>query len=188
VETGELRYYHSSQNNSRFVDAPHLIRTEEDLERLNNGKSRDCLCRHHSIHQLKQRQLCFSKYGLEERLWHQSGGQTASLHDMTVSTFPEMVRRIFRQQTTAFKINLSFGFILRNVETGELRYYHSSQNNSRFFDAPHLIRTEEDLERRRSRWLGGAPPIWCQDVAGEYTLTYHVGSTPLETSPSLLLF
>jgi hypothetical protein len=41
----------------------------------------------------------------------------------------------------------SFGFILRNVETGELRYYHSSQNNSRFFDAPHLIRTEEDLER-----------------------------------------
>jgi hypothetical protein len=34
-------------------------------------KSRDCLCRHHSIHQLKQRQLCFSKYGLEEQLWHQ---------------------------------------------------------------------------------------------------------------------
>jgi hypothetical protein len=61
---------------------------------LSNGKSRDCLCRHHS-----------------------------------------------RQQTTAFKINLSFAFILRNVETGELRYYHSSQNNSRFFDVPHLIRT-----------------------------------------------
>ena len=70
-----------------------------------------------------------------------------TLHDMTASTFPEMVRRIFRQQITAFKINLSFGFILRNVETGELRYYHSSQNNSRFFDVPHLIRTEEDLER-----------------------------------------
>jgi hypothetical protein len=66
---------------------------------------------------------------------------------MTASTFPEIVRRIFRQQTTAFKINLSFGFILRNVETGELRYYHSSQNNSGFVDVPHLIRTEEDLER-----------------------------------------
>jgi hypothetical protein len=25
--------------------------------------------------------------------------------------------------------------------------YHSSQNNARFFDVPHLIRTEEDLER-----------------------------------------
>ena len=66
-----------------------------------------------------------------------------TLHDMTVSTFPEMVRRIFRQQTTAFKINLSFGFILRNMETGELRYYHSSQNNSRFVDVPHLIRTDK---------------------------------------------
>jgi hypothetical protein len=54
-----------------------------------------------------------------------------TLHDMTASTFPEIVRRIFRQQTTAF---------------------------------------------------------WCQDVVGEYTLTCHVGSTPLETSPSLLLF
>ena len=70
-----------------------------------------------------------------------------TLRDMTASTFPEMVRRIFRQQTTAFKINLSFGFILRNVETGELRYYHSSQNNARFFETPHLTRTEEDLER-----------------------------------------
>jgi hypothetical protein len=32
METGELRYYHSSQNNSIFVYVPHLIRTEEDLE------------------------------------------------------------------------------------------------------------------------------------------------------------
>jgi hypothetical protein len=31
---------------------------------------------------------------------------------MTASTFPGMVRRIFTQQTTAFTINLSFGFIV----------------------------------------------------------------------------
>jgi hypothetical protein len=42
---------------------------------------------------------------------------------------------------------VSLGFILRNVETEELRYYHSSQNNSRFFDVPHRIRTEEDLDK-----------------------------------------
>ena len=66
---------------------------------------------------------------------------------MTASTFPEMVRRIFTQHTTAFKINLSFNFfILRNVEIGEQRYYHSSQNNARFFYVSHLIRTEEYLE------------------------------------------
>ena len=58
-----------------------------------------------------------------------------------------MVHRIFREQTTAFKINVSFGFIHRHMETGELRFYHSSQNNSILCDVPHLIRTEEDLEK-----------------------------------------
>jgi hypothetical protein len=43
------------------------------------------------------------------------------------------------------KPTTAFGFILRNVDTGELCYYHSSQNNSRFLDVPHLIRNEEDL-------------------------------------------
>ena len=42
---------------------------------------------------------------------------------------------------------MSFGFILRNIEIGVLRYYHHSQYNVIFFDVPHLIRTEEDLER-----------------------------------------
>ena len=70
-----------------------------------------------------------------------------TLLEMTASTFTEMVHQIFREQTIAFKINVSFGFILRHMETGELRYYHSSQNNARFLDVPHLIRTEEDLER-----------------------------------------
>jgi len=40
-----------------------------------------------------------------------------TLHEMTASTFPEMVHRIFRHQTTAFKINVSFGFFLRHMET-----------------------------------------------------------------------
>ena len=34
METGELRYYHSCQNYSRFVYVPHLIRTEEDLKKI----------------------------------------------------------------------------------------------------------------------------------------------------------
>jgi hypothetical protein len=74
-----------------------------------------------------------------------------TLHEIRASTFPEMVRYLYRQQTTAFKINLSFGFILWNIETGMLRYYHSSQTNARLFDVPQLIRTEEDF-------FGGVEP------------------------------
>ena len=72
---------------------------------------------------------------------------TVSKTGTTLPTFTEMVHQIFREQTTAFKINVLFGFILRHMETVELRYYNSNQNNSRFCYVPHLIRTEEDLEK-----------------------------------------
>jgi hypothetical protein len=49
-----------------------------------------------------------------------------TLNEMTASTFLEMVRYLYKQQITAFKINLSFGFILRHIQTGVLRYYHAS--------------------------------------------------------------
>jgi hypothetical protein len=32
------------------------------------------------------------------------------------------LRNIYRQQRNAFKINLNFSFVLRNIETGELRF------------------------------------------------------------------
>ena len=35
---------------------------------------------------------------------------------------------LFDQQTTAFKVNVSFGFVLREKENDRLRYYHSSNN------------------------------------------------------------
>lgn len=41
----------------------------------------------------------------------------------TGSDIEDMLRNIFRAQRNAFKINLAFGFILRNIETGEKRYY-----------------------------------------------------------------
>ena len=40
------------------------------------------------------------------------------------SDIGDMLRAIFRSQKNAFKINLAFGFILSNVETGEKRYYY----------------------------------------------------------------
>ena len=43
-----------------------------------------------------------------------------TLHEMTAYTFTEMVHRIFREQTTAFKINMPLGFFLRHMETVKL--------------------------------------------------------------------
>ena len=44
---------------------------------------------------------------------------------------------------------MSFGFILRNNETGELQYYYASRNNHQAFEEPFQIATAPDLEQVR---------------------------------------
>ena len=45
-----------------------------------------------------------------------------------------------------FKINVSFGFIIKNRGTDELRFYHPS-NNSMLFETPRLIKGSDDFRR-----------------------------------------
>ena len=49
-----------------------------------------------------------------------------------------------KNQENHFKINYGFGFVLKNIETGEFRYYHAS-NNSLMLDAAVLISNEAEL-------------------------------------------
>ena len=51
-----------------------------------------------------------------------------------------------------FKLNVSFGFILRNNETGELQYYYASRN-SHLFETPFQIATAPDLQPVRDALL-----------------------------------
>ena len=55
---------------------------------------------------------------------------------------------LFDQQTTAaFKVNVSFGFVLREKENNRLRYYHSSNNCcGRYLEEPSLITNRDDFE------------------------------------------
>ena len=50
-------------------------------------------------------------------------------------------------QPTVFKVNFSFGFILRNTETGALQYHHPSANNHLVLEQPFLISSPDDSER-----------------------------------------
>ena len=65
---------------------------------------------------------------------------------------------MFEQQTNAFKINLSDGFVLKNKNTGSYRYYHSSCNCcGRYLDEPCLITDRGDfdmfLERIKQNYI-----------------------------------
>ena len=55
------------------------------------------------------------------------------------------LRKIFNDQKYTFKLNFSFGFLLRENGTDNYKYYHSSLNNHRFLDEPLLITNEHDL-------------------------------------------
>ena len=69
------------------------------------------------------------------------------LSTISPSSLREQLSRIFADQTTVFKVNFAFGFILRNTETGALQYHHPSANNNLVLEQPFLISSPDDLER-----------------------------------------
>ena len=83
---------------------------------------------------------------------HHRSGRIQTTHNIRLTnldttTLHPTLWKIFRNQSSAFQINLSFGFILRHKISGELRYFHSSKNvSSRFLDAPHLVNNACDFD------------------------------------------
>jgi len=52
---------------------------------------------------------------------------------------------IATHEKTLFKINYSYGVVLRNVETDQLRYFYGSLGNGRMLDFAVLISNEDNL-------------------------------------------
>ena len=69
------------------------------------------------------------------------------LSTISPASLRKQLSRIFADQTTVFKVNFAFGFILRNTETGALQYHHPSANNNLVLEQPFLVSNREDLER-----------------------------------------
>ena len=51
------------------------------------------------------------------------------------------------KQNSRFKINFSFGYILKNIESGALRYFHPSYNIHCVLNTAELVSSSEDLSR-----------------------------------------
>ena len=62
-----------------------------------------------------------------------------------VTMLENIFNSIISRQENRFKINYSFGFILRHIDTHQFRYYHPSFGNSRIMDSATLISSSEDL-------------------------------------------
>ena len=70
------------------------------------------------------------------------------LSSLDTRELQEPLHQLFEEQTTAFKVNVSFGFILKQKATSRLRYYHSSNNCcGRYLEEPSLITNRGDFDR-----------------------------------------
>ena len=58
----------------------------------------------------------------------------------------DRVREIYRSESSAFKINLSLGIILQNLEDNDFRYF-VPYDNTALLDHPHTIARLDDLSR-----------------------------------------
>ena len=61
-----------------------------------------------------------------------------------INNIETLIKEIYHHQSHAFKINLSFSFILQHRETLEYRYFYAS-NNEQLLKSPRLIRNQQDL-------------------------------------------
>jgi hypothetical protein len=71
-------------------------------------------------------------------------------NDVTVDQLMRFSEEIYRRQQHAFRINLTFGVILRNRETGEYRYFIPLTNKTAM-ENPVYISKSTDLRRLRLR-------------------------------------
>ncbi|XP_035658058.1 uncharacterized protein LOC118403449 [Branchiostoma floridae] len=68
------------------------------------------------------------------------------LHTTTIDELSSKAWAVFRDQNATFKLSVSFGFIVRNNETGELRYYYACNNNNHcFLKEPVLVENEDGV-------------------------------------------
>ena len=91
--------------------------------------------------------------------------------DTTVLETP--LKKMYQEQTNAFKINLSYGFVLRNKNTDRYKYYHSSCNCcGRYLDEPSLITNSEDFDNDVLQWALNQRPdsAWVCELVTNVTL------------------
>ena len=62
-----------------------------------------------------------------------------------INNMETIMKEIYHHQSHAFKVNLSFSFILQHCETLEYRYFYAS-NDEQLLKSPSLIQNKQDLQ------------------------------------------
>ena len=63
---------------------------------------------------------------------------------LNIKLINEKLKEFFNKLDSAAKINIALGFVLRNIESGEYRYFYAYEN-SILFEKSHVLCTKADL-------------------------------------------
>ncbi|KAI8484950.1 hypothetical protein Bbelb_373570 [Branchiostoma belcheri] len=111
------------------------------------------------------------------------------LNSTSVDELSSKVWAVFRDQKTAFKLSMSFGFILRNTETGEFRYYYACRNNHCFLEKPVLVENEGGVEDFLDKNVlvnsGQTPSGLLRRFQTSPFFVAKLNGHPIDTTPSL---
>ena len=69
-----------------------------------------------------------------------------ALENVNAEIVDEKLDRFFNNLKCAAKVNLAFGFILKNIEDGRFRYFYAHENNT-LLDQSKLVCTRDDLAK-----------------------------------------
>ena len=73
--------------------------------------------------------------------WKHHSVYNFAFHSLSNADFRDNLQKVYNELTSAAKINVSFGFVLKSVEN-EYRYYYAHNNNT-LFDLP-VVRANKD--------------------------------------------
>ena len=77
------------------------------------------------------------------------------------------LRRILEEQTTAFKINVLYGFVLQHRQSRRLKYYHSSGNCcGRFIEKPCMVTNAVSFD------------VFLQSIHEQHVLKWAISQRP----------
>ena len=76
-----------------------------------------------------------------------------------INNMETVMKEIYHHQSHAFKINMSFSFILQHLETLEYRYFYAS-NNEQLLKSPRLIRNQQDLQNLLNHLAAKDSPLF----------------------------
>ena len=76
-----------------------------------------------------------------------------------INNMQTVIKEIYHHQSHAFKINLSFSFILQHRETLDYRYFYAS-NNEQLLKSPQLIRNQQDLQNLLNHLAAKDSPLF----------------------------